>query len=166
MQAPTVTNYANPVYMSADLDLIDLEIATQEHGWIPTTIRMSDTDTQPHIVQIKTWLQENTGSIAAYVEPEIIPPTAEEIRDAAFMNLTHDLGEGRIIQIRPPATGKADESNIRNAIERMERLGITEQPWFMIDNIPRNVTVADLQEALESGQDQSAAIWATFFASL
>jgi len=74
MQIPTVTDYKNPIYMSVDQDLIDLDILTEEFGWIPTTIRMSDDDTQGHIVQIKNWLHAYRDTISEYV-----PPVVEEV---------------------------------------------------------------------------------------
>ena len=68
-----------------------------------------------------------------------------------------------IVTLLPPAL---DESNIRNAIERMTRLSIIEQLWYRLDNTPYNVTINDLQIALDSGQDQGAFIWETFLTSL
>lgn len=100
-------------------------------------------------------------------------PTEEELkriamseaistRDSALRNMVHDFGDGRVIQVRPPQFGP-DESNMRNAIERMERLSIDTQTWYMADNVPHQVRVADLQEALQYGQDQAAVIWDEFF---
>ena len=89
----------------------------------------------------------------------------KEIRDDALRNLTHDFGDGRVIQVRPVEYA-ADEANIRNAIERMQRLNITEQPWRMADNTTHLVGVADLEAAIVSGQDQGAAIWQAYFEAL
>lgn len=93
-----------------------------------------------------------------------LPPTPKEIRDDALRNLTHDFGDGRVIQVRP-ADFANDELNIRNAIERMTRLGLTQQPWLMADNTAHMVTIPELEEATASGQDQGAAIWQTYFSS-
>ena len=94
-----------------------------------------------------------------------VPPTPKQIRDDALRNLTHDFGDGRVIQVRP-ADFANDELNIRNAIERMNRLGITEQPWHMADNTTHMVSVADLEAAIVSGQDQGAAVWQAYFEAI
>ncbi len=90
--------------------------------------------------------------------------TPEDAAKTAFnerlLGMTHDFGDGRVIQVRPPETGKSDESNIRNAIDRMSRLNLAAEDWFMADNIFYPITAAELQAALESGQDQTAGAWA------
>ncbi|WP_432473347.1 hypothetical protein [Amphritea sp. HPY] len=102
-----------------------------------------------------------------FVAPAIVEPMkdAKTIRAEALSGLVHDFGDGRIIQVRPPEFA-ADESNIRNAIERMKRLSIAERGWFMADNTWHNVTAAELQVALNSAQDQGAVIWDQFFADI
>jgi hypothetical protein len=93
------------------------------------------------------------------------PISAGDARDSALKSLVHDFGDGRIIQCRPPKFAQ-DESNMRNAIERMSRLSIPTQEWYMNDNTKAEVTAADLQTAIDSGQDQAAVIWADFFTSI
>ena len=89
----------------------------------------------------------------------------KEIRDDALRNLTHDFGDGRVIQVRP-ADFANDELNIRNAIERMNRIGLTQQPWVMVDNTSHMVTVAELETAITSGQDQGATIWQAYIEAI
>lgn len=101
---------------------------------------------------------EKDAIIAAAADPVV---AAKLTRDATLNSLTHDFGDGRVIQVRPK-----DESNIRNAIGRMQRLGITSRGWFMADDTWRQVTAAELQTALESGQDQGAEAWETFATTL
>jgi hypothetical protein len=84
--------------------------------------------------------------------------TAKQIRDDALASLVHDFGDGRVIQIRQGA----DESNIRNAIERMERLDSDSEQWLMVDNKFYSVSKSDLEIALQSGQDQVAQIWSDY----
>ena len=79
---------------------------------------------------------------------------AKAIRNAALNDLVHDFGDGRIMQTRPK-----DESNIRNAIEIMTANNIPSIGWSMVDDIKQNVTVAELQEALTSGQLAALNIW-------
>jgi len=79
---------------------------------------------------------------------------AKIVRDNALNKLTHDFGDGRIIQTRPK-----DESNIRNAIEIMEANNIPSIGWSMVDDVKQNMTVADLKTALAAGQLGALAIW-------
>jgi hypothetical protein len=74
----TVTDYANAQY-NADSS-VDLDILTDEYGWIPTTIIPDDNDQEPHVIQIKQWLVDNKGSIASY-EPYVA--TQEELDQQA-----------------------------------------------------------------------------------
>lgn len=90
--------------------------------------------------------------------PEIVT-TPRQVFSNTLANMVHDFGDGRVIQVRPPETGKADESNIRNAIERMGRTGVPVESWYMADNTFHDITAAELQTALESGQDQTATAW-------
>lgn len=78
-------------------------------------------------------------------------------RDRRLNSLTHTLPSGYIIQCR-----LIDEQNMRNAIERMQRLNTNKHPWRMADNSAGTVTVADLEETLISGQDQAAEVWQWF----
>ena len=99
------------------------------------------------------------------VQPEPYVPSPElvatQTRQQALEELAYDCGDGRLIQCRPQ-----DEQNVRNAIERMQRLGLTEQVWRLADNTHQPVTLAELQAALAYGQDQAAVIWGVFFAAL
>lgn len=87
-------------------------------------------------------------------------------RDAALAALTHDFGDGRIIQVRPPGFSY-DESNMRNAIERLGRGAPTDkQKWLAADNSVIELTGAELRAALDSAQDQVSVIWSQFFSGL
>lgn len=110
------------------------------------------------------WLDNGDGTFSAPPQPEPEPPTSEELRDAALASLVHDFGDGRIIQCRPHPF--SDESNMRNAIEQMGRLGQSDRVWFAADNTGVTVTPAELQTAIESGQDQSSLVWAKFFSDI
>lgn len=104
------------------------------------------------------------------VEPEPAPPpTPEQIRaelqrererDAALDRMTHAFADGRVIQCRP-----RDEQPMRAAIDRMQRTGVATHPWILSDNSHSEVSVADLEEAIISGQDQGAVIFAEFMAA-
>ena len=93
-----------------------------------------------------------------------VPSAPDPTRDfyAAMLEQAYDLGGGRVVQVRPPLTGAPDESNIRGAIERLNRLGIESMLWVMQNNEEHMVTAAELNAALEYGQDQYAANWAAY----
>lgn len=120
-----------------------------------------DTDGEPVTVDKVGSLVDLGLTDTAPPEP---PADPRQVRDAALAALVHDFGDGRVIQCRPHPY--SDESNMRNAIEQMGRLGQSERLWFAADNTGATVTPADLQTAIESGQDQSAIVWATFFADI
>ena len=82
-------------------------------------------------------------------------------RDDALDAIVHEFSDGRIIQAR-----ESDETNLRNAEEMMLRRGIPSMVWVMADNLPANVTPADLRTAIESGQDQAATIWDQYIIDL
>ena len=95
---------------------------------------------------------------AGYTEPERIAKRtllAKQKRLRAMATIEHNFNDGRVIEVRPPVTGYADESNIRNAIEYMEKNGIATQKWKMKDNAWYPITLAELKTALESGQEQT-----------
>lgn len=86
-------------------------------------------------------------------EPEKVLTPQEKLH-SALAGMVHDFGDGRVIQVRP-----VDESNLKNEIERMSRNADEPQSWRMADNTWHLVTAAELQTALESGQDQGRVIW-------
>lgn len=78
---------------------------------------------------------------------------------AALESLSHDFGDGRVIQAR-----QKDEPNMRTAISRMERTGEASTEWLMKDNTVHPVSISDLHAAIEAGEDQGAAAWAEYLA--
>lgn len=141
-------------------------------GYFLEELRVPLAEGNRHYQQIQEWIAEGNTPEPAFTEEELniltqqkLAREAKQIRDDALRNLTHDFGDGRVIQVRP-ADFANDELNIRNAIERMQRLGLTQQPWVMVDNTSHMVTVAELEEAITSGQDQAAAIWQTYIEAI
>lgn len=78
----------------------------------------------------------------------------KDVRDSALNAMTHDFGDGRIMQVRP-----SDEANIIRAIEIIESEGIESIGWVMVDNTKHDITVSELKDALRSGRLQGLAIW-------
>ncbi len=110
------------------------------------------------------WVELTAEQLAAELEARKPVPTPEQLLQAALAGLTHDFGDGRVIQTRPAPS--IDEPNMRNAIELMNRTGTPSMLWKMADNQPHPVTAAELQEAIQSGQDQGAAAWAQYFSQV
>lgn len=74
---------------------------------------------------------------------------AQQERDKSLNGITHTFADGRVIQVRPQ-----DLSNVQLAIAR----GV-DRDWVLADNTVSLVTIAELQEAMESGIAQGEAIW-------
>ena len=120
---------------------------------------------QPPSVAEYEYVLANPSTDSWTIHKQVDDRDPKEIRDDALRNLTHDFGDGRVIQVRP-ADFANDELNIRNAIERMNRIGLTQQLWVMVDNTSHMVTVAELETAINSGQDQGAVIWQVYIEAI
>lgn len=125
-----------------------------------------DRDADGHITSTYSRPQREGHEYAAgAVLAEIKTP--EQIRDEDLQSIVLDLdGDGvRVIQCRP-AKFAQDESNMRNAIEKMGRDGTADRLWFMADDSAHLVTVTDLEASIVSGQDQASDIWDQFFLAI
>jgi hypothetical protein len=86
------------------------------------------------------------------VEPlstEELRSNLQAARDAALNSMTHTFADNTVIQVRP-----SDLTNFNIAIQ----IGL-DRDWIMADNSVRLTTVAEMQEALNSGIAQGQAIW-------
>ena len=92
------------------------------------------------------------------------PLSPKDVRDQALASLVHDFGDGRVIQCRPHPF--SDESNMRNAIDQMARLGQQSRLWYSANDTPVNVTADELRVVINSGQDQTAQVWEQFFQAM
>ena len=79
---------------------------------------------------------------------------AQDVRDAALLEMEYDFGDGRVMQTRPQ-----DEVNVRTAIEVMTARNIPSRRWVMKDNVKHPVTVDELETALAAGQLAAVVIW-------
>ncbi len=109
-------------------------------------------DNQLHLAT-KDMIEIDEAEMLKLTERKLTPL---EVRDAALNSLTHDFGDGRVIQVRPK-----DRGNFADAY-KLFALGATEINWLMLDNKKQSVTEADLREAENSGILQGAAIWDSY----
>lgn len=112
-----------------------------------------------HTPQLSTdgtsWIEANTSG-ASEIQKEKDRIQLKTERDNALKNITHDFGDGRIVQVRPE-----DIANFQIAIN----IGLT-QEWVMQDNTIASLTAAELQEAFDSGIAQGKQIWQTYIDSI
>jgi len=73
----TVKDCRNPRFASATENLVDVEILTEEFGWIETTLDLTAQESEDHIIKAKELLASLL--IAPYVDPKT---TAEYITEA------------------------------------------------------------------------------------
>lgn len=89
-------------------------------------------------------------------EPERLAALKSNLEKTLSM-LTHDFGDGRIIQVRPE-----DEPNFVRAYRLLAITETTEIKWKMADNLFYIVTGDELREAQDSGIMQGAGLWAQY----
>jgi len=71
----TITAISNATYKSANGNIIDVDITTEEYGIIPTTIIVDSNEQDAHILEIKEYLL--TSQIAPFTpEPPETPAQA------------------------------------------------------------------------------------------
>lgn len=93
--------------------------------------------------------------------PDANPTAIAKIqRDAELQAMVFTVVSGADIQCRPQ-----DKQVILDAIDVMTRNSLASYDWYAADNTWTPVTIADLENAIISGQDQGAAIWEAFRAS-
>ena len=70
-------------------------------------------------------------------------------RDKRLSEITHDFGDGRVVQARP-----SDALNFQVAIEEGQP-----EDWVLADNTVAQLTVAEMQEALQTGKQAAKQVW-------
>lgn len=155
---PIVTDYRNAQY-NAD-STVDLEILTDEHGWIPTTIHQLDNDLEPHVIKIKQWLVDNANLIAAHVP--YVPTQAElDAQALAEFKVSRELAVSQI-QVTT-ASGKTFDGD-ETSQNRMARAVASSDPgdttvWMLANNTPAVVSHDELKEALRLSGEAQTALW-------
>jgi hypothetical protein len=104
---------------------------------------------------------EATGTVQLspeYMESEKTEAISnlKQNRETSLQALTHTFSTGEVVQVRPQ-----DLPNFQIAIS----LGASED-WVMADDTVVNLTVAQMQEAMDSGIAQGKVIWKTYTADL
>lgn len=101
--------------------------------------------------------------VLVYIEPIAAPLTVEEQRlklkdqrDIYLNAITHDFGDGRIVQVRPEDVG-----NFQLAISMN-----VSTDWVMENNTVEMLTINELQAALTSGVTQGTQIYQDYMQSL
>ena len=128
----TITEARNASYIDAD-GTIDCEINHPEYGWIPYTLRDSDTDTTVDNAAVKTILGSN---ITAYVAP-----TQAELDAAAEANVRAQRDAILVTEVDPIVSNPLRWADMTTAEQnawsqyRTDLLNITDQAGF-----PHNVT--------------------------
>lgn len=72
----------SPRYKNSENTLVDAEIETEKYGTITTTIDLSQPSTEPHVVEMQAYLNENIELISAY-----IPPPLESFKSSAIAKM-------------------------------------------------------------------------------
>ena len=114
-------------------------------------------------VTINVWdkLQELVADGTVTIEPYVVSyeeqrQALKQQRDAALQDMVHDFGDGRIVQVRPQ-----DKANFEIGIA-----GGVDEEWIAADNSIVILTVAEMEEAMQSGITQGKAIYANYITSL
>lgn len=77
-------------------------------------------------------------------------------RDIDLMAITHDFGDGRVVQVRP-----IDVSNFQLVISQGQP-----REWVLADNSVAVLQVAEMQAALNAGIVKAEAIWDKYMTDL
>jgi hypothetical protein len=111
---------------------------------------------QPDLIQITDAEKDSIlAPSPAELKAEAIS-TLKQNRETSLQALTHTFSTGEVVQVRPQ-----DLPNFQIAIS----LGASED-WVMADDTVVNLTVAQMQEAMDSGIAQGKVIWKTYTADL
>lgn len=79
---------------------------------------------------------------------------AKAVRDKALSEITITTINGSVIQCR-----EQDETRLRRKLKRMKRESSPTTAWIDADNQPTEITQADIEAALEHGEDEVARIF-------
>lgn len=132
----------------------DIKTVKSSHGgWLVNgTMAVPNAPGNRHYQAVQPWLAlgnspEPEHSAAEMKEQQRV--SLKRHREISLTSMTHTFTDGSVIQTRPE-----DLSNFNIAIS----VGIA-RDWIMADNTVRLTTVAEMQEALNSGIEQGLQFW-------
>ncbi|WP_373069824.1 hypothetical protein [Sulfurimonas sp.] len=130
--------YKDGVKTLIDRDLVPKDADGREFDYILSTMTSG-------IYDVDTTRQ-------GLADKEVARVNAKTTRDNYLQAITHTLADGAIVQVRPQ-----DVMNFEMAIS----LGVSKD-WVLKNNTIRTLTVAEMQECLNSGIAQAENIWTTY----
>lgn len=152
----------NPRWLDADHTEIELLVTFAHCGEVPFTASAADTEEHGYYIFDRARRGEY-GAVADYVPP--VPPTAEELA-AKKLEAAKKVRTAAVSAIKvTTASGKefdGDETSQTRMARAILALQATSTPtvlWVLANNIPTDVTVAELAEALALSGAAQAAIW-------
>jgi len=161
-----VKNYKNPRYIDDSNNRVDLDINTEEYGWIPTSIILDDDDQHEHILEIKEWLNNNKTAIAPYSR-ESIP--IEDVLSEVFNRITEArddalYNENASVETSDGTVWQADPNSMRqlnDALTIFSAAGGTPEGfvWRDANNVNHPADLELLISIASARAQQVQAIW-------
>lgn len=112
-----------------------------------------------HYQLIAVWIEAGNTPEPEFDEADLKEQArieAKTTRDAALNDITHTFADGAVIQVRPQ-----DLANFEMTIAKGQ-----DRKWIMANNDVRLTTIAELQEAMDSGISQGETIWDDYIARI
>ena len=147
-------NARNPKYNA--VGTIDLEYEHPDFGWIPFTASPDDIEELGQTLHAQA-LAGDFGQVEAYVIPasEILRQKKAE-RQAIVDAITVTVTSGKVFDGNEEA-----QARMSRAIQTSQIASIPSTTWVLANNVPTEVTLTELQEALALSMQAMGAVWAT-----
>ena len=150
----------NPRWLNADSTEIELLVTFEHCGEVPFTASPTDTEEHGRVIFAKA-AAGHYGAVAPYVAPVPVPPTPEELleqakkeRMAAVAAIKVTTASGKVFD-----GDETSQTRMARAIIALEAMGAPSVKWVLANNVPTDVTVAELTEALALAGAAQAAVW-------
>ena len=150
----------NPRWLNAEQTEIGM-LATFAHcGEVPFTASPLDNEEHGRYLFAHAAAGEY-GAVAPYIAPVVPTPTPEQILEAAKKERSAAVAAIKVTT----ASGKVfdgdetSQTRMARAIIALEAMGAPSVKWVLANNVPTDVTVAELTEALSLAGAAQAAIW-------
>ena len=150
----------NPRWLNADSTEIELLVTFEHCGEVPFTASPNDPEEHGRVIFAKA-AAGHYGAVAPYVAPVPVPPTPEELleqakkeRMAAVAAIKVTTASGKVFD-----GDETSQTRMARAIIALEAMGAPSVKWVLANNVPTDVTVAELTEALALAGAVQAAVW-------